>query len=259
MAFSTEPYSTGQAGTESAGRMIATALGCILLAFVGSVVGGVIVALLAATVRGFAQATLCLAGPCGGIQASTRSNLAIVAGALGSATVLFFTARARATTIGYGDRRYGFGDAPVERLPLMLALAGVMATYAIVVAVVYYRIRPDRVSPMLLATGWLNVTFLTIAVVIAPVAEELFFRGWLWVGLQRHWSVVPTALLTGLLWAGIHIDGGFVRPLVLLPVALILSMARHFGESVRAPIALHALYNIIVLSPPWHLKWLGLI
>ena len=100
---------------------------------------------------------------------------------------------------------------------------------------------------------------MTIIVIAAPVAEELFFRGWLWVGLQRHWGVVPTAAFTGVVWAAIHLDGGFWKPVLLLPVALALSAARYYGQSVRAPIALHAVYNLIAIVPPWHLKWLGLI
>jgi membrane protease YdiL (CAAX protease family) len=271
VAFSIEQDATGQAATprdrpapiappESAGRMIAIALGCIVLAFLGAFVGGLVMGLVVVAFRGFAQAAqLCLGGVCGRAQASTSSMLFIQAGALGTASVLFFSARARATTIGFGDRREGLGNVPVERLSVILALGAVIAAYAVLVSVASHRARPDQVSLMLSVSGWLTVTFLAIVVVVAPVAEELFFRGWLWVGLRGHWSAVPTAVLTGLLWDAIHIEGGIVRPLLLLPVALILSTARHFGESVRAPIALHALYNIIVLSPPWHLKWLGLI
>jgi membrane protease YdiL (CAAX protease family) len=33
--------------------------------------------------------------------------------------------------------------------------------------------------------------------------------------------------------------------IVLLPVAVILSLAREFAGSIRAPIALHAMYNSI--------------
>jgi membrane protease YdiL (CAAX protease family) len=245
---------------ESAGRTIAIALGCILLAFVGAFVGGIVAGLFAVVLRRSAQAAqLCSGSACARALANALRLLALQAGALGTALVLFFSSLARARTIGLGERRVGLGDAPMERLPVILALTIAMAAYAIVVAVAYYRLRPDRLSPSLSASGWLFVTWLTVVIIVSPVAEELFFRGWLWVGLQSHWSVVPTALFTGVLWAAIHIDGGLARPFLLLPVALILSAARHFGESVRAPIMLHALYNMIVLSPPWHLKWLGLI
>jgi CAAX protease family protein len=233
---------------ESAGRMIAIAVGCILLAFVGAIVGGVIMGL----------AVVAVGGPLA-TRASTATLLYQQGGIAGTASVLFFSALARARTIGYGDRRWGLGDGPVERLPVVLALAAVMAAYAVLVAVAYYQGHPDRVARMLSANGWLTVTFLAMAVVVAPVAEELFFRGWLWVGLRRHWSVIPTAALTGGLWAALHIESGILRVLLLLPGAVILSAARHYGASVRASIALHALYNIIVLSPPWHLKWLGLM
>jgi hypothetical protein len=34
---------------------------------------------------------------------------------------------------------------------------------------------------------------------------------------------------------------------VLLPGAIILSAARHVGQSVRAPLAIHAIYNLTIL------------
>ena len=36
-------------------------------------------------------------------------------------------------------------------------------------------------------------------------------------------------------------------PFVLLPLAIILSAARQAGQSIRAPIAIHALYNFTIL------------
>jgi membrane protease YdiL (CAAX protease family) len=50
--------------------------------------------------------------------------------------------------------------------------------------------------------------------------------------------------LTGGFWLVLHIDRGLLM-IVLLPVAVILSLAREFAGSIRAPIALHAMYNSI--------------
>ena len=39
---------------------------------------------------------------------------------------------------------------------------------------------------------------MAVALVIgAPVAEEVFFRGWLWAGLRQSWGVLGTSAATG--------------------------------------------------------------
>ena len=88
--------------------------------------------------------------------------------------------------------------------------------------------------------------------ILAPLAEEVFFRGWLWTGLRkRPLSALGTAMVTGGLWLGLHAAVRVDLPLGILPSAIILSLARHFGESVRASIALHAVYNCVLLASVW--------
>jgi membrane protease YdiL (CAAX protease family) len=87
------------------------------------------------------------------------------------------------------------------------------------------------------------VIMLLLAVAVAPVAEELFFRGWLWTALRRSWGVWPTALCTAGLWLGIHAIDGPVRALILLPTAILLCLARYYGGSVRASLLVHVVNN----------------
>jgi len=54
-------------------------------------------------------------------------------------------------------------------------------------------------------------------------------------------------MLTGGIWLVAQIANGIGAPFVLLPVAIILSAARHVGQSIRAPIAIHAIYNLTIL------------
>jgi hypothetical protein len=65
--------------------------------------------------------------------------------------------------------------------------------------------------------------------------------------LRKNWDVQATARLAGGIWLGIHLFNSFGAPFGLLPVAIILSAARHVGHSVRAPIAIHAIYNLTFL------------
>lgn len=91
-------------------------------------------------------------------------------------------------------------------------------------------------------TAWLAL-YLFALVVLAPVAEELLFRGWLWSALRRSWGPWPTALVTGGLFWLLH---AAYRPkdfLLVLPIAIILTVVRQFTGSIRGTILLHALQD----------------
>ncbi len=86
-----------------------------------------------------------------------------------------------------------------------------------------------------------------VLVVGAPLSEELFFRGWLWVGLHRWWGTWLTAVMTGGLWLLVHVfDGGWRRALALVPAMVLISLARALGGSVRASIAVHMANNFVL-------------
>jgi membrane protease YdiL (CAAX protease family) len=89
-------------------------------------------------------------------------------------------------------------------------------------------------------------------VVLAPISEELFFRGWLWTALRRSWGVWPTALCTTVPWLALH-GFDFVRLTKLLPLAVIICLVRHRIGTVRATIAIHAANNAMamILTMVW--------
>ena len=95
-----------------------------------------------------------------------------------------------------------------------------------------------RTGPIL-ATG-----YVLMITVLAPISEELFFRGWLWTALRPSWGTWPTALFTGGFW---WISHAYYEPRALpflFLTAVILSLVRHYTGSVRATIAVHMIENV---------------
>ena len=87
------------------------------------------------------------------------------------------------------------------------------------------------------------------------MAEELFFRGWLWEELRRPWRTVPVMLGTALPWLLAHTLDIGLASLALVPEAVCFSMVRHLCGSVRPSIVLHVLNNLIAIGTTvWFFK-----
>ncbi len=86
-----------------------------------------------------------------------------------------------------------------------------------------------------------------LAVVAAPLCEELFFRGLALRSLRmRRWSFFGAAAFSSLLFAGIHFKlTGF---LLLFTVAMVLSMLAEKTKSLLPSVVFHAAYNAFVLG-----------
>jgi membrane protease YdiL (CAAX protease family) len=92
--------------------------------------------------------------------------------------------------------------------------------------------------------------------VIAPVCEELFFRGFLFGGLRKHGLIVAT-LVSGTAFGLAHVVSspiGFIVPLAALGVILALLYER--TGSLYPPMALHAFNNSVAFGVGDGRAWL---
>jgi membrane protease YdiL (CAAX protease family) len=90
----------------------------------------------------------------------------------------------------------------------------------------------------------LIVVFLLLAV-IAPVAEEILFRGVVFSGLRDSWGEGWAIVVSSVLFGVIHL-----QPLVMIPTAILgLLLAKVFSmtRSLWASIALHSAYNATIM------------
>jgi membrane protease YdiL (CAAX protease family) len=94
----------------------------------------------------------------------------------------------------------------------------------------------DQDVGLAIATG-------VLLIVIAPFAEELFFRGFLYQAFRNSFGVLPGAILSGLVFGGIHFELFKLVQLAILGVILALLFER--TQSLWPPIMLHAVNNTL--------------
>jgi uncharacterized protein len=107
---------------------------------------------------------------------------------------------------------------------------------------------PNGASPRILGVtpsgtaGW--VILIALAVVGAPIVEELFFRGLLQGAFTRRIGAVPALFVTAIIFSFAHVlDEGILAPVVLFPMALILGYLRLRTGKLAAGMAAHCLFN----------------
>jgi len=90
-------------------------------------------------------------------------------------------------------------------------------------------------------SGWSLLCLMTLAVVVAPIVEEILFRGILLPVLMRKAGLGTAVVVSSILFALIHQHLPSFIPLFVLSVAL--SLLYVYSGSLWGPIILHALFN----------------
>ncbi len=83
--------------------------------------------------------------------------------------------------------------------------------------------------------------FLVTTAIAAPIFEELLFRGFLLPSLSRYFSTWNAVLLSGLIFAVVHLSLSEVLPLTVLGIVLGFVYAR--TQNLLASMLLHGLWN----------------
>ncbi len=96
------------------------------------------------------------------------------------------------------------------------------------------------------ASGLGIVVAAVTAVLAAPLAEELLFRGLLYRLARRAWGPWPAATVSSLVFGLIHGEPWFLFGLIGL--GLILAYLYETTGSLLAPVIAHALHNAVSLS-----------
>ncbi len=83
-----------------------------------------------------------------------------------------------------------------------------------------------------------------VVVLLAPFFEELFFRGILYPALRRRVGANVAIVTNGIIFGALHFQPLFIFSLLL--VGIVLAYLYERSDSLLAPMAAHALYNLMV-------------
>jgi membrane protease YdiL (CAAX protease family) len=129
------------------------------------------------------------------------------------------------------------------------AAAGVAIAFFLGFALVSVFPSPETEGPLAQAAaepGWQRILFVLLAILLAPVFEELLFRGVLYTGMSRSWGKWPAAIVVTLMFGLMHVFdvGGYWPALVMITlVGSALLAVRIKTNSLIPAMVMHATYN----------------
>lgn len=127
---------------------------------------------------------------------------------------------------------------------LMVASLLFNLVYATILALFDLQIQPD-IDAMFNNTRYPPLLFLAGAVV-APLIEEMFFRGFVFPGLRNKWGWQAAAVVSAALFATAHIIPTSIPPIFIL--GLIFAFLYHISGSIWPSVFMHMLTNSVALS-----------
>jgi len=87
------------------------------------------------------------------------------------------------------------------------------------------------------------VVALLLGGVVAPTAEELFFRGYLYAGLRHRWGVVAAVAASSVLFSLAHAVPGVLPPIFIM--GAVFALMYEYADSLWPCIALHSAVNTV--------------
>ena len=220
------------------------------VALVGAFGGALIGALIVGVIGALAGADFAHPPPAVNISATVVQDIAFVGAAL-----LFASMAGTPRPEQFGLRRTSFWPAVGW---IAIAFVGFYVVTLVWVSILGASPDdtklPDELGVKDSTAAMLAVAFLVS--VVAPVAEEFFFRGFFFTALRGWKGLWPAAILTGLVFGGIHIGSAeavFLAPLAFFGFALCLLY--HRTGSLYPCMALHCLNNSLAFGVSQHWGW----
>ena len=212
---------------------------------VGSVVTAVVV--------GFAGVTVVLAVTSAPSATGTATGIATLAISLLAelamvAAVWWFAVRRRGASWGV----IGFRPPKANRMAIgvpatLFSAFFLVGLFSFIVFKLGWRDLDDSSLPPELLAGSLLVALFVTSVIVAPLAEETFFRGFVFGGLRGSWGTIRAGAASAALFGLAHPDLILIVPVTILGLLLVTLYV--WTDSLWGPIAVHAMFNSLQLLP----------
>lgn len=139
--------------------------------------------------------------------------------------------------------------------PWRYAALGALATLAVSVAVSQFGIEPEGVKQAMEIASDPRQFLLSLVLLagLAPVVEELVFRGLLYGWLEGRWGARVAFVVSSLAFAAAHIELKHV--VLVLPLGFVFGWLRQRTNSLLPSVAAHIVNNGFALAAS---AWLGL-
>ncbi len=138
-----------------------------------------------------------------------------------------------------------WADIPLAFLGEIIIFIG-LATYSIVLFKVSGERVPEQPIDQLFGkslTGFLLAVF--FVAILAPIGEEIFFRGFVYTALRKKWGVPLAMVASSGLFAVFHIVPLLYPPMFIIGMVLVVLFEQR--RSLAPNIILHALNNFLAL------------
>lgn len=187
-------------------------------------------------------------------QLSDNTNFTLVATAFNS--VIFLSTAWGVARLSGPLRLRDFGLRRADLWPAAAKTAATFGIYLLMLGVYSALVHlakddaPDKLGAANSATHM--VVFALLVGVLAPFAEEIFFRGFIFRAISNAIGVIAAALFSGLLFGAVHIDSfSNERLLQVIPLAvfgILLALLYVWSGTLFASIALHATNNCMAVA-----------
>ena len=145
-----------------------------------------------------------------------------------------------------GWRKIRFGTMSAGALVPSLLFAGVLLALGADIASQFYNTTKELPIQALFSTRRGAEYIMAFGILVAPLAEETVFRGYVYPVLARKFGIFVGILLTGILFGMVHVPqlwGGWGQIATLVAVGMALTATRAATHSVFASYLVHLGYN----------------
>lgn len=170
--------------------------------------------------------------------------LSLVSSLLNLVIIYFFVCKRKNKTI-----QEGFFLNPLSSKALLISiLAGIIMP--LISLPIIFKFAPSQFYAMDMAKTKSGLIYLFTGALLAPVCEEIFFRGYIFPFFQSKlnsfWAVILTALFFGVSHY-MNIGNAHILLSLFIFYGFVLTLLRYYSNSLLSPMLAHFLHNLTLI------------